>query len=62
MNLLSKFNGLYTDHYELTMAQGYFQDGRQNLPASFDYFFRKNPYGSGYVVFTGLQDMLEMIS
>ncbi|MGA7836614.1 MAG: nicotinate phosphoribosyltransferase [Ignavibacteriaceae bacterium] len=62
MNLLSKFNGLYTDHYELTMAQGYFQDGRQNLPAGFDYFFRKNPYGSGYVVFTGLQDMLDMIA
>jgi nicotinate phosphoribosyltransferase len=43
------------------MAQGYFQDGRQNLQASFDYFFRKNPFGSGYVVFAGLQDMLEMI-
>lgn len=62
MNLLSNFSGLYTDHYELTMAQGYFQDGRQNLPASFDYFFRKNPFGSGYVVFAGLQDVLEMIA
>ncbi|HKJ80578.1 MAG TPA: nicotinate phosphoribosyltransferase, partial [Ignavibacteriaceae bacterium] len=61
MNLIRNFSGLYIDHYELTMAQGYFQDGRQNLPASFDYFFRKNPFGSGYVVFTGLQDLLQMV-
>lgn len=59
---LNKFSGLYTDHYELTMAQGYFMDGRKNQSASFDYFFRKIPFGSGYVVFAGLQDMLRLVS
>lgn len=61
MILSKKYSGLFTDHYELTMAQGYFLDERQNMNASFDYFFRKNPYGSGYAVFAGLQDLLELI-
>lgn len=62
MNLLNKYSGLFTDHYELTMSQGYFLDGRTNLKAGFDYFFRKNPFGSGFTIFAGLQDLLEMIS
>jgi nicotinate phosphoribosyltransferase len=61
MILNDKYSGLFTDHYELTMAQGYFLDGRQNLSASFDYFFRKNPFGSGYTIFAGLQNLLDMI-
>lgn len=43
------------------MAQGYFLDGREHFTANFDYFFRTNPFGSGYTVFAGLQDLLEMI-
>ncbi len=62
MRLNEKYSGLFTDHYELTMAQGYFLDGRQNLSACFDYFFRKNPFGSGYTIFAGLQNLLEIIS
>jgi nicotinate phosphoribosyltransferase len=54
--------GLYADHYAFTMAQGYFLDGRENCPTCFDYFFRKNPFGSGYTVFAGLYDLLEMIT
>jgi len=61
MSLQNKHLGLFTDHYELTMAQGYFLDGRENFTANFDYFFRKNPFGSGYTIFAGLQDLLEMI-
>jgi nicotinate phosphoribosyltransferase len=61
MILDERYSGLFTDHYELTMAQGYFLDGRQNLSASFDYFFRKNPFGSGYTIFAGLQNLLDMI-
>ncbi len=53
--------GLYTDHYELTMAQGYFLSNRHLKRASFDYFFRKNPYQGSYVVFSGLSSLLEMI-
>ncbi|MGK7396829.1 MAG: nicotinate phosphoribosyltransferase [Candidatus Cyclobacteriaceae bacterium M3_2C_046] len=54
--------GLYTDHYELTMAQGYYKSNRHQQKANFDYFFRKNPYQGGYVVFAGLSDLLEMIT
>lgn len=52
---------LYTDFYELTMAQGYFLAGRQNEKASFDYFFRDIPFGGGYVIFAGLADLLEIL-
>lgn len=61
MNLLNKHLGLFTDHYELTMAEGYFMTQRGHLTANFDYFFRKNPFNSGFTIFAGLQDLLEMI-
>lgn len=53
--------GLYTDHYELTMAQGYFLSGRYEKKACFDYFFRKAPFGGSFVVFAGLSSVLQMI-
>lgn len=53
--------GLYTDHYELTMAQGYFLSGRHEKKACFDYFFRKAPFGGSFVVFAGLSSVLQMI-
>jgi nicotinate phosphoribosyltransferase len=43
------------------MAQGYFLSGRHKLKANFDYFFRNNPFGSGYTIFAGLSDLLELI-
>ncbi|MBN2212600.1 MAG: nicotinate phosphoribosyltransferase [Bacteroidales bacterium] len=61
MSILENNTGLYTDHYELTMAQGYFLSGKQNTRANFDYFFRRNPYQSGFVLFAGLADLLETI-
>ena len=53
--------GLYTDFYELTMAQGYLESGKAQKEACFDYFFRSNPFDGGYVVFTGLQTLLETL-
>ncbi len=35
--------GLYTDYYELTMAQGYFYCNKKEDSAVFNYFFRTNP-------------------
>lgn len=52
---------LYTDLYELTMAQGYYLSGRHQQTANFDYFFRSLPFNGGYVVFAGLADLLEII-
>ncbi|MGM0612872.1 MAG: nicotinate phosphoribosyltransferase [Bacteroidota bacterium] len=54
-----KNTGLYTDFYELTMAQGYFLNGMHKKQATFDYFFRKNPFHGGYVIFAGLSDFLD---
>jgi len=53
--------GLYTDFYELAMAQGYFYSGKKNENAVFDYFFRTNPYKGGYTVFAGLYDLLRLL-
>lgn len=53
---------LYTDYYELTMAQGYYLSGRADEPAVFDYFFRDLPFKGGYVIFAGLTDLLEILS
>ncbi len=48
----------YTDQYQLTMAQVYFNKGMKDETAIFDYFFRKLPFDSGYAIFAGLEDLL----
>lgn len=53
--------GLYTDFYELTMAQGYFLNGWSRKKASFDYFFRTLPFHGGYLIFAGLSDLLGLL-
>ncbi len=55
------YPAIYTDFYELTMAQGYFLSGKHNQQATFDYFFRKCPFEGGYVVFAGLSDFLQLL-
>jgi len=61
MNYEAFKSALYTDYYELTMAQGYFLSGRKNDTAVFDYFFRSTPFDSGYVVFCGITDLLKIL-
>ena len=55
-------SGSYTDYYEITMGQAYFMSGDKDTPACFDYFFRKMPFNGGYVIFAGLQDVLDILS
>ena len=54
---------LFTDLYQLTMAQLYFREGIHERKAQFDYSFRSYPdYGThqaGYCVFAGLGPLLE---
>jgi len=38
---LYNYTAIYTDLYQLTMAQGYFLSGKHKQQAIFDYFFRK---------------------
>ena len=61
MQLPEKHTGLFTDHYELAMAQGYYKNGMKDVPAVFDYFFRRNPYHGGYVQFGGLSGLLDSL-
>lgn len=61
-NLTKESLGLYTDFYELTMAQGFFHCGKHKQHATFDYFFRTNPYKGGFTVFAGLQDFLNLLT
>jgi nicotinate phosphoribosyltransferase len=54
---------LYTDFYELTMAQMYYRNGIHEQPALFDYFFRSYPdysgHQAGYCIFAGLQWLVQ---
>ncbi|MCL4159812.1 UNVERIFIED_CONTAM: hypothetical protein GTU68_013874, partial [Idotea baltica] len=43
------------------MAQGYYKLNQHLQPASFDYFFRKNPFEGGYAIFCGLENLIEVI-
>jgi len=52
--------GLFTDLYELTMAQAYWQSG-QTACATFSLFFRKYPPDRAYFVFAGLADVLNYL-
>lgn len=54
---------LFTDQYQLTMAQLYFRMGMHERHAQFDHFYRSNPnYGShqaGYCISAGLEWLLD---
>lgn len=62
MKLLRESLGLYTDMYQLSMMESYFNESRHNSPAAFDYFFRKLPFGGGFVIFSGLSELIENLS
>ena len=51
-------SALLTDFYELTMMQGYFLS-EHNPRAVFEMFFRRPPFGGGFAVFAGLDELLE---
>ena len=57
---------LYTDQYQLTMAQVYFRAGLHRRNAQFDHFFRSYPhYGThqaGYCVNAGLEWLLDWMA
>lgn len=61
MSFSAEINGLYTDFYELTMAQGYFFCGKKDQGVIFDYYFRTNPFKSGFTVFAGLSDLIDAL-
>ena len=56
-----KTSALFTDFYELTMAQGYWKN-KMDCPAVFDMFFRRNPFSGGFAVFAGLETLLDALT
>lgn len=53
---------LFSDYYELTMANSYFIEGKANKIAVFDFFFRRIPDNGGYATFVGLDQLINYIS
>lgn len=51
---------LLTDLYEITMMQGYFKTGNQDMVV-FDAFYRDNPSGGAYAIACGLEQVIEYI-
>ena len=49
------------DEYEMTMANGYLMNNKQNDEAVFDVFFRKIPNGGGYAIMAGLDKIIPFI-
>lgn len=52
---------LLTDFYELTMAAGYFACGKSSDTATFDLYFRQNPFRGGYAIAAGLEDAVRAV-
>lgn len=54
-------NGLVTDFYQLTMAQGLWRIGAHTTRCVFDRTYRDNPFGGGYTVVAGLEHLVDFI-
>ncbi|MFW5683806.1 MAG: nicotinate phosphoribosyltransferase [Spirochaetota bacterium] len=53
-------SALFTDLYELTMIQGYYKF-HENHDVVFDMFFRRPPFGGGFTIFAGLDDLIDQL-
>ena len=53
---------LLTDLYQVTMAYGYWKKGIHDKKASFNVFFRKSPFNSGYAVCCGLEYIIDYLN
>ena len=49
------------DFYELTMGNGYFQNGYKDRITYFDVFFRKVPDNGGFAIAAGLEQLIDYI-
>jgi nicotinate phosphoribosyltransferase len=54
-------SALFTDFYELTMAQGYWKKNMARKSV-FEMFFRKNPFHGGFSIFAGLEPLLKKLA
>ncbi len=62
MGVYDKLNlTMLCDFYELTMGNGYFENGYKDRICYFDVFFRKCPDGGGFAIAAGLEQIAEYI-
>ena len=54
-------NALLTDFYELTMAAGYFYQNKGLDTATFELYFRNNPFKGGYSIAAGLETAVHTV-
>lgn len=54
-------SALFTDFYELTMAQGYWKEN-MNQKVVFDMFFRRNPFNGGFSVLAGNETLIDALT
>lgn len=52
---------MMVDYYEHTMGQTYFNNGGREKQVYFDMFFRRNPFGGGYAISGGLDNIVQFI-
>ncbi len=52
---------MLTDLYELTMAQGLWENGKENEQGCFTAFYRDHPFGSAYAVMCGSAELPELV-
>ncbi|HEY5586103.1 MAG TPA: nicotinate phosphoribosyltransferase [Ruminiclostridium sp.] len=52
---------MLTDFYELTMANGYLQEGLEDKIAYFDMFFRKVPDDGGFAIMAGVEQLIQYL-
>ncbi len=61
MDIPSLVKAMKTDAYQLTMAYAYWKNGNADDPATFEYFFRKCPFGGEFALFGGLGDLIRFL-
>ncbi len=49
------------DFYELTMGNGYFENGMADRMTYFDVFYRQNPDNGGFAIAAGLEQVIEYV-
>lgn len=52
---------MLTDFYEITMANGYFDQGIADKIAYFDLYFRRIPDGGGFAIMAGLEQVVHYL-
>ncbi|MFO7922978.1 MAG: nicotinate phosphoribosyltransferase [Bacteroidales bacterium] len=55
-------SALHTDLYQLNMMQTYINKGLESKKAVFDMFFRELPFGNGYAIYAGLEQIINYLT